>query len=170
MGPAVTFPASDHRRTTVYSNSSGRLKHTTHTHKKMLRHDKYIQKGKGMFLYSVSSPLDHSNRFTLLPWQTCSFRHQLDFSGKHSSHAAIMHEDYPFTFPPLSIVRYLFIQSLGRRGKNENGQVLLKLEYLFTDYDIWDIAVRQYTPILRYHLEEKHGHVCFANGVCPQNS
>ena len=23
------------------------------------------------------------------PWQTCSFRHQLGFSGKHSSHAAI---------------------------------------------------------------------------------
>ena len=45
----------------------------------------------GMFLYSaVSSPLDRSNRFTLsLPWQTCSFRHQLGFSWKHSSHAAI---------------------------------------------------------------------------------
>ena len=38
-----------------------------------------------MFLYSsVSSPFDCSKRFTLLPpppWQTCSFRHQLDFSG-----------------------------------------------------------------------------------------
>ena len=44
-----------------------------------------------MFLYSVvSSPLDRSKRFTLiLPWQTCSFRHQLGFSWKHSSHAAI---------------------------------------------------------------------------------
>ena len=42
-------------------------------------------------LYSaVSSPLDRSKRFTLiLPWQTCSFRHQLGFSWKHSSHAAI---------------------------------------------------------------------------------
>ena len=28
------------------------------------------------------------------PWQTCSFRHQLDLSGKHSSHAAITCEDY----------------------------------------------------------------------------
>ena len=27
------------------------------------------------------------------PWQTCSFRHQLGFSGKHSSHAAIMRND-----------------------------------------------------------------------------
>ena len=68
------------------------------------------------------------------------------------------------------MMRYLFIQSLGRRGQNENGQVLLKLEYLFTDYDTWDFVVRQYTPILRSHLEEKHGHVCFANGICPQSS
>ena len=43
---------------------------------------------KGMFLYStVSSLLDRSKHFT--PWQNCSFRHQLGFSGKHSSHAAI---------------------------------------------------------------------------------
>ena len=34
-------------------------------------------------------------------WHTCSFRRQLDFSGKHSSHAAITSEDYSFTFPPL---------------------------------------------------------------------
>ena len=38
---------------------------------------------KGMFLYSaVSSPLDRSKHFT--PWQTCSFRHQVEFSGKRS--------------------------------------------------------------------------------------
>ena len=36
---------------------------------------------------TVSSPLGRSKHFTLS--QTCSFRHQLDFSGKHSSHAAI---------------------------------------------------------------------------------
>ena len=42
-----------------------------------------------MFLYSaVSSPLDRSKRFTLLlPWQTCSFRHQLGFSGKQVRHS-----------------------------------------------------------------------------------
>ena len=28
------------------------------------------------------------------PWQTCSFRHQLGFSGRHSSYAAITHNDY----------------------------------------------------------------------------
>ena len=29
-----------------------------------------------------------------LPWQTCSFQHQLGFSGKLSSHAAITRNDY----------------------------------------------------------------------------
>ena len=31
------------------------------------------------------------------PWQTSSFRHQLDFSGKHSSNAAITRQDYSLT-------------------------------------------------------------------------
>ena len=39
----------------------------------------------------------------------CSFRHQLGFSWKHSSHAAI-------TFPPLSVARYSFIQ-LSEQGR-----------------------------------------------------
>ena len=50
------------------------------------------KKGEGMFLYSaVSSPLDRSKHST--PWKTYSFRHQLGFSGKHSSHAAITRND-----------------------------------------------------------------------------
>ena len=44
------------------------------------------------------------------PWQTCSFRHQLDVSGKHSGHAAIRREDYSLTFPPLYVARFSFIQ------------------------------------------------------------
>ena len=37
---------------------------------------------KVCFYSAVSSPLDRSKRFTLLlPWQTCSFRHQLGFLG-----------------------------------------------------------------------------------------
>ena len=74
-------------------------------------------KCKGMFLYSsVSSPLDSSKRFT----SGTNF----SFSGKHSSHTAITREDYSLTFPPLSIVRYSFIQlsELGHRGENENVQ------------------------------------------------
>ena len=36
----------------------------------------------------------------------------------------ILHEDYSFTFPPLSIARYSFIQlsELGPRGEDENDQ------------------------------------------------
>ena len=57
-----------------------------------------------------------------LPKQTCSFRHQLDFSGKHSSHAAITRDDYSPT--PLSIARDSFIQlsRLRHRRENENAQ------------------------------------------------
>ena len=49
-------------------------------------------------------------------------RHQLGFSGKHSSHAAITHEGYSPTFPPPSVARYSLIQlsELGRREENEN--------------------------------------------------
>ena len=85
------------------------------------------KEGNGMLLYSaVSRPLDRSKRFTLfLPWhynETCSLRHQLEFSGKHSSHAAITRNDYSPTFP--SITRYSFIQlsELGCHGENENAQ------------------------------------------------
>ena len=45
----------------------------------------------------------------LTPWQTCSFWHQLDFSGKHSATVQLLCEDYSLTFPPLSIARYSFI-------------------------------------------------------------
>ena len=83
-----------------------------------------------LFIYSFSKPWSHTKvkakvsfyiaqypvRWTaksalhFTPWQTCSFRHQLDFSGKHSSDPAIRHEDYSLTFPPLSITKYSFIQ------------------------------------------------------------
>ena len=51
-----------------------------------------------------------------------SFRHQLDFPGTHSSHAAITCEDYLFTFvrPPGTQ-----LNELGHRGEKEN----IKLRY-----------------------------------------
>ena len=70
-----------------------------------------------MFLYSaVSNPLDRSKRFTLHLWQTCLFRHQLDFSGKNSAMLQLLHEDYSLTFPLLSIARcsYIQLRELGR--------------------------------------------------------
>ena len=63
------------------------------------------------YIAHVFSLLDRSMCFTLfLLWQTCSFRQQLGFSWKHSSHAAITRNDYSLTFPTLSIARYSFIQ------------------------------------------------------------
>ena len=60
-------------------------------------------KAKVCFLYSsVSSPLDSSKRFTVTPWQTSPFQHQLDLSGKHSVMLNLLSEDYSFTFPSLS--------------------------------------------------------------------
>ena len=60
--------------------------------------------------------------YTSPHWQTCSLRHQLDFCGKHSSQAAISHEDYSLTFPTMSILKYSFIQlsELGCFGENGN--------------------------------------------------
>ena len=87
-----------------------------------------VQQVKGMFLYSaVSSSLDCSKRFTLHPlalWQTSSFRYQLDFSEKYSSHAVIRREDYSLTFSSLCLARYSFIQlsELGHHRENKNAQ------------------------------------------------
>ena len=62
-----------------------------------------VDKDKGMFLYSavlIQSVGPHKalyslhfTVYTFLPSQTCSFRHQLGFSRKHSSHAAITRND-----------------------------------------------------------------------------
>ena len=73
--------------------------------------------------YPVRWTAESALHFT--PWQTSSFRHH-----QHSSHAAIMREDYSLTFPPPSIARYSSIQpsELGRRGENENAQTL-KVDY-----------------------------------------
>ena len=50
---------------------------------------------KGSF-YIAQYPVRWTAQSTLHfcpPWQTCSFRHQLGFSGKHSSDAAITRKD-----------------------------------------------------------------------------
>ena len=52
--------------------------------------DKLIKNSKGMF-YIAQYPVLWTTQSYLhfTPRQTCSFRHQLDFYGKHSSHGAI---------------------------------------------------------------------------------
>ena len=57
-----------------------------------------FKKAKGKFLYStVSSPQDRS-------------KHPLSFSGKHPAMLQLMCEGCSYTYPPLSIARYSFIQ------------------------------------------------------------
>ena len=60
--------------------------------------------------YVVQYPVRWTAQSTVhfTPWQTCSFRHQLDFSRKHSIHAVITREGI-FIFLPPSISRYSFI-------------------------------------------------------------
>ena len=70
---------------------------------------------KYTFLYSaVSSRQDCSKRFyTLLPWQTCSIRHNLNLYGKHptSNHAAVnARRLFVHNYPPLYIARYARVQ------------------------------------------------------------
>ena len=70
--------------------------------------------------YPVSWTALSALHFTL--WLTCSFRHQLDLSGKHSSHAAITREDYSLTLPPQVLI--LQLNELVRRGENGNARTL----------------------------------------------
>ena len=77
------------------------------------------QEGKRVCFYVAEYPVwNRSTRFTLLP-PPLAFQHQLDFSGKHSSHAAITPEDYSLIFPQLYIARYSFIQLI-ELGREQN--------------------------------------------------
>ena len=93
----------------------------------MIRSRSQLSHEKKVAQYAVLWTAQCDLHFT--PWQTCPFRHQLDFSEKHSSQAANRREDYSLTFPPLSIARYSLIQlsELGRRGeKNPNFETVAK--------------------------------------------
>ena len=86
-----------------------------------------ISKVKGKVCFHVPKyPVRWTAQGTLhfTPWQTCSFRHQVDFSGKHSAILQLLHEYYSLTFPLPSIATYSSIQlsELGHRGENENDQ------------------------------------------------
>ena len=61
-----------------------------------------------MFIYSmISSSSDHSKRFTLHSLDTSSFRHQLNFSGKHSTTLKLLRENYSLAIPSLPIYQVL---------------------------------------------------------------
>ena len=61
-----------------------------------------------MFLCSaVSSPQECSKHlYTLLPLQTCSIKHHLNFSGNILQ---LMRDGCSYTYPPLSIARHSLI-------------------------------------------------------------
>ena len=83
-----------------------------HSRPYLMNYDQYFnfEKNKTMFLRgTASSSLDNSKCFTLHPRQTCSFRHQLDFSGKHSS-TWCNYCSKTHIFPPLSMAKCSFIQ------------------------------------------------------------
>ena len=94
----------------------------THGFRTGVNHHKWkINKGKGSF-YIAQYPVRWTAQSALHffpPWQTCSFRHQLGFSGKHSSDAALRAKTKSLTCPPLSIARYSFVQlsQLGRQWR-----------------------------------------------------
>ena len=49
-------------------------------------------------------------RYTLLPWQTCSIRHHLNFYGKHPAMLQVMREGCSYTYPLLPIAFYFIVQ------------------------------------------------------------
>ena len=87
------------------------LLYTSHLH--------HLGKGKGAFLYSVVvSPGLYTSppgrpvplHFTPSPWQTCSFQHQLNMSGKNSATLQLLRIGYSLKYPLPSIARYSVIQ------------------------------------------------------------
>ena len=87
-----------HRSANLWPNSSHSLWTSTQN---PCRKKGYVWL-KVRFIQRSIQSIGHSNskRLHFTPWQTCSFRHQLGFSGKHSSDAAITREDYSLTCPP----------------------------------------------------------------------
>ena len=78
----------------------------------------------GMFLHSmVTNPLACSKTSHFTPWQSCPFRHQLDFSRKIQPRTNYCMNT--IIFPPLSIARNSVTQlsKLRCREVNENAQV-----------------------------------------------
>ena len=74
-------------------------------------------------LYPVIGTVQCALHFT--PWQACSFQHHFNFSEKHSATLQLLHQDYSFRYPSLSIARYSFIQlsELWQCGMNKIAKV-----------------------------------------------
>ena len=79
---------------------------------------------KGMFLFSSLETIGKSV-LNFNHWQTYSFRHQLNFSGKHSTALQLLCGNYSLTFPLQFIAKYSFIQlsELGRQWRERKGAI-----------------------------------------------
>ena len=102
------------------------------------------------------------------PLQTCSFRHQLGFSGKHSSHAAISATTKSRTCPPLYIARYSFIQrnQRGRQWRERKFQIFdtvakqdSNLGSLYCEFSILPLSYRAPSLSLRTLITASSSHL-----------
>ena len=104
---------------------------------------KHLRVTVKVVFYIVLGPLNALHTFCP-PWQTCSFRHQLGFSGKHSSHGQQLRtKTKSLTCPPLSIARYSFIQlsQLERRWRERK-------------WPIFDTVAKGYSNLFELYLCE----------------
>ena len=96
----------------VYGKTEAILPNLRHFQEYSIEVRSFLEKTKNVYVffcfYIAQYPLK-----ALYTLQTCSFRHQLGFSGRHSSHTAIRFEDYSLAFPPPSIAMYSFIELCG---------------------------------------------------------
>ena len=91
----------------------------------------------------------------------CSFQRQLDFSGKQSVTLQLLREDYSFTYPPLSIAKYSFIQQseLRQRGVNKIVQASKpKYSRMTRDHDHDSKIVIMITALLAIVIVIQHEH------------
>ena len=102
-----------------------------------------------MILYSaVTTPLK-------APY-TCSFRHQLSISGKHSSHAAITHEDYSFMFTPPSKVRYSFTQVTVRRATTKMPKLRNSIKWRISNPRCLDCEIVSQKERAKHLTDQRH--------------
>ena len=104
-----------------------------------------------MILYSaVTTPLK-------APY-TCSFRHQLGISGKHSSHAAITHEDYSFIFPSPSIARCSFTQVSGlrRRARTKMPKLRNSIKWRISNPGCLDCGIVSQNERTKHLRDQRH--------------
>ena len=111
-------------------------------------------------------------------WQTCSFWHQLDFSGKHSGHATLTREDYSFTFPPPSIasthlyswVNWGIVEKMkipklwnGREGYSNPGSLDCESGILLLSYS--NCAAQSLKCSFFQHVSKIYGHDMIQPGL-----